>query len=88
MEFLRYARESYDGPLPRYVEDELRGYLRCGDFSRGFVHLQCPRCEHDVLVPFSCKNRGLPRSERPRCCHFGEQENLAGSVGQAPLVQG
>jgi hypothetical protein len=32
-EFLRHARESYDGPLPRYVEDELRGYLRCGDFS-------------------------------------------------------
>jgi hypothetical protein len=58
-EFRRHARESYDGPLPRYVEDELRGYLRCGDFSRGFVHLQCPRCQHDLLVPFSCKNRGL-----------------------------
>jgi len=49
-EFLRHARESYDGPLPRYVEDELRGYLRCGDFSRGFVHLRCPRCQHDLLV--------------------------------------
>jgi hypothetical protein len=58
-EFLGHARESYDGPLPRYVEDELRGYLRCGDFSRGFVHLRCPRCQHDLLVPFSCKNRGL-----------------------------
>ena len=58
-EFLRHARESYDGPLPRYVEDELRSYLRCGDFSRGFVHLRCPRCQHDLLVPFSCKNRGL-----------------------------
>jgi len=58
-EFLRHARESYDGPLPRYVEDELRGYLRCGDFTRGFVHLRCHRCEHDLLVPFSCKNRGL-----------------------------
>jgi hypothetical protein len=58
-EFLRHARESYDGPLPRYVEDELRGYLRCGDFSRGFVHLRCPRCQHDLLVPFSCKQRGI-----------------------------
>lgn len=58
-EFLRHARESYDAPLPRYVEDELRGYLRCGDFSRGFVHLRCPRCQHDLLVAFSCKNRGL-----------------------------
>ena len=27
-EFLRHARETYEGPLPRYVEDELRGYLR------------------------------------------------------------
>ena len=58
-EFLRHARDSYEGPLPRYVEDELRGYLRCGDFSRGFVHLRCSRCAHDLLVPFSCKNRGL-----------------------------
>ncbi len=58
-EFLQYARESYDGPLPRYVEDELRGYLRCGDFSRGFVNLRCRGCQHDLLVPFSCKNRGL-----------------------------
>lgn len=58
-EFLRHARESYDGPLPRYVEDELRGYLRCGDFSLGFVHLRCHRCQHDLLVAFSCKNRGL-----------------------------
>jgi hypothetical protein len=58
-EFLRHARESYDGPLPRYVEDELRGYLRCGDFAHGFVHLRCGRCQHDLLVPFSCKQRGL-----------------------------
>jgi hypothetical protein len=32
-EFLQYARDAYDGPLPRYVLDELRGYLRCGDFA-------------------------------------------------------
>jgi len=57
--FLRHAREAYDGPLPRYVEDELRGYLQCGDFARGFVHLRCELCAHDVLVPFSCKQRGL-----------------------------
>jgi len=58
-EFLGHARDAYDGPLPRYVEKELRGYLRCGDFSRGFVHLQCANCKHDLLVAFSCKNRGL-----------------------------
>ena len=57
--FLQYARDMYDGPLPRYVEDELRGYLRCGDFSQGFVHLKCEACQHDLLVAFSCKSRGL-----------------------------
>ena len=58
-DFLRHARETYEGPLPRYVEDDLRGYLRCGDFSRGFVHTSCTSCGHDLLVAFSCKNRGL-----------------------------
>jgi hypothetical protein len=58
-DFLHYARDSYDGPLPRYVEDELRGYLRCGDFARGFVHMRCDECNHDLLVAFSCRNRGL-----------------------------
>jgi hypothetical protein len=27
--FLTYAREHYDGGLPRYVETELRAYLKC-----------------------------------------------------------
>ncbi len=30
-----------------------------GDFSCGFVHLRCGCCQHDLLVDFSCKNRGL-----------------------------
>ena len=58
-EFLRYARESYDGRLPRYVLEELRRYLGCGDFGRGFVHLKCKKCEHELLVAFSCKRRAL-----------------------------
>ena len=28
--FLAHAREHYDGGLPRYVEQELRAYLKCG----------------------------------------------------------
>ena len=35
--FLQHAGESYAGPLPKYVVDEFRSYLGCGDFSRGFV---------------------------------------------------
>jgi len=58
-DFFRHAREAYDGPLPKYVKEEFRKYLECGDFSRGFVHVQCPACHEDKAVAFSCKLRGL-----------------------------
>ena len=54
---LAYARDSYDGGLPRYVEAELRGYLKCGVFSEGFTRAHCEVCGHDLLVAFSCKSR-------------------------------
>jgi hypothetical protein len=58
-ELYAHAREHYEAPLPRYVEDEFREYLRCGDFARGFVHTKCTTCRHDLLVAFSCKRRAL-----------------------------
>lgn len=58
-DFFRHAREAYDGPLPKYVKAEFRKYLECGDFSRGFVHVQCRACREDKAVAFSCKLRGL-----------------------------
>lgn len=57
--FLAHARESYGAPLPRYVEDEFREYLRCGVFAYGFLRARCESCDHDLLVAFSCKLRGL-----------------------------
>ncbi len=58
-DFYRHAREAYDGPLPKYVTEEFRKYRECGDFSRGFVHVECPACRHDMAVAFSCKTQGL-----------------------------
>ena len=55
--FLAHARETYEAPIPRYVEDELRGYLKCGVFLRGFVRAHCDACGHDRLVAFTCKAR-------------------------------
>lgn len=55
--FLAHARQTYEAPLPRYVEQELRGYLRCGVFAHGFVRTHCDTCGHDLLVAFSCKAR-------------------------------
>src|SRR5512142_967869 len=57
--FIAHARETYDAPLPKYVRDELRAYLRCGIFEHGFTRARCDTCGHDVLVAFSCKARGL-----------------------------
>jgi hypothetical protein len=57
--FLAYARQHYEGGLPRYVEQELRAYLACGDFSRGFMRLSCEACGHDLLVAFSCGSRSI-----------------------------
>ena len=48
--FVAHARETYERPLPRYVENELRAYLRCGVFSYGFVRCHCDTCGHDLLV--------------------------------------
>ncbi len=62
--FLAYAREHYDGGLPRYVERELRAYLSCGDFSEGFTRARCDACGHDLLVAFSCHGRSIC----PSCC--------------------
>jgi hypothetical protein len=57
--FLAHVRETYDAPLPRYVEQELRGYLRCGVFAHGFLRARCDTCGHDLLVAFSCKGRAV-----------------------------
>lgn len=57
--FLAQTRETYERPLPRYVEAELRAYLRCGVFAHGFSRFRCDGCGHDLLVAFSCKTRGV-----------------------------
>ena len=45
--------------LPRHVEDEVEGYLNCGDPARGFAWLECEGCASHRLIPFSCKGRGF-----------------------------
>ena len=67
--FVAFTESTYSAPLPRYVTDAFERYLACGDFSRGFVRCHCDACKHDVLVPFSCKQRGLcPSCGARRMC--------------------
>ena len=55
--FLAYTREHYKKPLPKYVERELRGLLRCGDPWQGFTRVKCRRCRHEFFVALSCGAR-------------------------------
>jgi hypothetical protein len=62
----------------------------------GIVHLRCPRCQHDLLVAFSCKNRGLcpscagrrmgsaggaPRRERRDTMHLLDRQRVLSLLG-------
>jgi hypothetical protein len=70
--FVAYAQATYAAPLPRYVLQAFERYLLCGDFSQGFLRCHCDGCQHDVLVPFSCKQRGLcPSCGARRMCDEG-----------------
>jgi len=65
----RVIREQLEGflasaarreqPTPRFVEQELRAFLRCGVLAHGFLRVHCDACGHDRLVAFSCKRRGF-----------------------------
>jgi hypothetical protein len=56
--FLAQSRER-GHPAPRFVEQELRAFLRCGVLAQGFLRLHCDACGHDRLLPFSCQRRGF-----------------------------
>ena len=45
--------------VPRFVERELRAFLECGIPQHGFMRVRCPKCPLDLIVPFSCKGRGV-----------------------------
>ena len=58
--FLARFEDDHGGRrLPRYVENELRAFLACGDPAHGIAGIHCPDCASDLLVPFSCKGRAF-----------------------------
>jgi hypothetical protein len=58
--FLASCHDDPEAPgLPAYVEREFYDYLRCGILAHGFLRLGCDTCHHELLVPFSCKRRGV-----------------------------
>ena len=58
--FLAYARENYEGGLPRYVEQELRAYLAAAIFPRGRPdHNQYNSCSTVAEVRITRKHHPL-----------------------------
>ena len=56
-----------DGEAPSaYVERTFRRYLESGIFAHGFAHAYCEECQHDFLIAFSCKCRGVCPSRNTR----------------------
>ncbi len=50
--------------LPADTAAAITAFLRCGDLHAGFTRLHCPDCDHEFLLAFTCKQRGLCAS-----CH-------------------
>jgi hypothetical protein len=69
-------RSAHGYGLPRHVEQSFRRFLDCGLVERGFARAQCASCRYEMLVPFSCKVRGL--------CPSCESRHMAS--GAADLV--
>ena len=67
--FLLTVREERGKALPRYVEEELRRYLRCGILAYGFLRAVCPKCRKEIVVAHACKCRGAcPSCSARRMC--------------------
>jgi len=56
--FLAEAEEE-GRPVPRFVAEEFRNYLKCGLLSCGFTRLYCDACRSSRLVAHSCGGRGF-----------------------------
>ena len=57
-----------------YVMDVINRYLDCGDLHCGFARVKCYDCNHEILLPFSCKRRHFcPTCHQKRVVVFGEE---------------
>jgi hypothetical protein len=56
--FLEHRAER-EVPVPAFVVRAFRGYLTCGLLEHGFCRLKCATCGEEMVVAFSCKDRGF-----------------------------
>ena len=71
------------GAFRPHVKDVIHQYLDCGDPHNGFARIKCNDCNHEFLLPFSCKRRHFcPSCHQKRVITFGEElcENVLKAV--------
>lgn len=57
--WLELASDPYGESPPAYVERSFRRYLECGILAHGFARAWCDTCQHEFLIAYSCKGRGV-----------------------------
>lgn len=56
-----------------YILNVIYKYLDCGDCHLGFARVKCDDCQHEYLLPFSCKRRYFcPSCHQKIVLEFGE----------------
>jgi hypothetical protein len=81
------ARSEHGFGVPRFVERELREYLRCGILAHGFARVRCDECKDEVLVGLSCKGRGICPSCTARRMHDTAAHLLDRVLPRVPIRQ-
>ena len=67
----RYERRC--GFWRPYVMEVIYRYLDCGDLRCGFARVKCNDCNHQYLLPFSCKRRQFfPSRHQKRVIEYGQ----------------
>lgn len=62
------------GCLRDEVLKALDAYLNCGILAHGCARASCEKCNHSILIAFSCKKRGIcPSCNTKRAILFAEQ---------------
>ena len=74
--------------MPKLVERELDGFVDCGVLARGFARVRCGACGHALLVPFSCKRRGICPSFTARRAEDTDAHLVDTSCRACPIDSG
>ena len=75
IEFLECYDEQFQSRYGFYrpvVSHVVQKYLECGDLHHGFARVQCPDCQHEYLLAFSCRGRWFcPSCHNKKVVQFG-----------------